>query len=396
MSTTSQNSAHTEAADLLEQARDLAQNGHLKRAAQVYERILEAEPAAYHRARAALGLAVVLHDLGDVRASRQAARGAMATGEREFAPRAAYHLALSLEGEDALDEAEEAWRELLDFGNEGYQAVAHHGLARIAEARGDTEAAHPHWEKALEGPAAGGSAGPAGGAAATVEAARDYAGRLLARGEAEAAGAVVERGLAAADDPRLRLLLGAVHVERAVGEFGAVVEAGRPDPEGRAAAVDPSTWGSALELLARLLVLRGDPDAAERVWAMGLDHRDTETAAEVRTRLRRGLPAPDDAEEEAGAPWWDPYLEAALGSDSTPLLAEELFAALTQMYSHAAVPLAQDEAGPAALRATLAQVVGTPGEFVWGRSLHADFRERFRRAVGGDADVLPENWPDGV
>ncbi|MFD0777053.1 hypothetical protein ACFQZ2_24220, partial [Streptomonospora algeriensis] len=57
---------------LLDQARDLAENGHLNRAAQVYERVVDSGPQRC-LAQAALGLAVVRHDMGEVAAARSAA-----------------------------------------------------------------------------------------------------------------------------------------------------------------------------------------------------------------------------------------------------------------------------------------------------------------------------------
>ncbi|MFW5417533.1 tetratricopeptide repeat protein [Nocardiopsis sp. CNT-189] len=371
-----------EFADLCEQARDLAETGHFARAAQVYEQVLDGGSRA-HRARAAMGLAVARHGEGKVRAAREAAHTAIGTGHPEFAPRAACHLALSYEEEGLGGEAERAWLRALDSGNERYAAAAHHGLARIAEERGDGEAARGHWEGALDG-----------GADTVPEAARDYAERLLARGEPGRAEEVLRRGLDFGEDPELRLLLGAVHVERAIAEFGAVAGAAEPGGGG-AAPAPPGAAATAVELLARLLLLRGDPDGAGRAWEQGLAHRDPEVAADVHGRLRRGFLEPDPDAAEAGAvPWWDPYLEAAAAEGSTPMLAGELFAALGEMHARAALPLAEGEARVAALRTALEEAVRVPGPYVWGRALHDDFRERLRLASGSREDVLPEGWPE--
>ncbi|MFC4563373.1 tetratricopeptide repeat protein [Nocardiopsis mangrovi] len=376
-------------ADLCDQARDLAEAGHSKRAARVYEQVLDGGSRQY-RALAALGLAVVRHDLGEIRASRAAAQTAIDTGHAEFAPRAAYHLALSYEGEGLLDEAASAWGRVLGSGNERYAPAAEYGLARIAESRGDTAAADTHWENALAGDDPG----------TVPEAARDFAERLLARGRAEDAARVVERGLAVGEHPGLRLLLGAVHVERAIEAFAAVAEgpaagAGAPGPP-----ADPATAATAVELLARLLAVRGDADAAERVWEQGLLHSGEAVAEEVRGRLRRGFLAPgsEDGDTEAAgageAAWWDPFVEAAVAQDSAPMLTGELFLALNRMYSGLAVALAGNESHAAALRRTVEEAVRTPSDYVWGRSLHDDFRERLRLAAGSDADILPADWPD--
>ncbi|MDT0302729.1 hypothetical protein [Streptomonospora wellingtoniae] len=385
---------------LCDQARDLAENGHLNRAAQVYERVVESGARRY-LPLAALGLAVVRHDMGEVAAARSAARTAVGTGHPEFAPRAAYHLALSFEADGDAEQARAAWCDVLDSGNNRYRPAAHYGLARLAEERGDTGTAGEHWEQVLSSDSA----------EVVPEAAHDYAARLLARGRADAAADVVHRGLELGEHAGLRLLLGAVHVEHAIGAFAAVVaEAGAGDGGGAAPedsgaapgrAVAPEVAGGAVELLARLLAVRGDGEAAERVWADGLAHRDPATADEVRARLRRGFLAPDpeaaepeggqDGEDEA---WWDPYVEAAAAQHSAPMLTGELFVALNRMYTHLALPLAQGENNAAALRRALEEAVRTPGQYVWGRALHDDFRERLRVAAGSRDPVLPAGWPD--
>src|SRR5690606_33327074 len=318
-----------EFADLCEQARDLAGNGYFARAAQVYEQVLDGGSRA-HRARAAMGLAVARHGEGKVRAAREAAHAAIETGHPEFAPRAACHLALSYAEEGLGEDAERAWRWALDSGNRRYAAAAHHGLARIAEDRGDAEAARDHWEGALDG-----------GADTAPEAARDYAERLLARGEPGRAEEAVHRGLA----------------------FGA-------DPGGgEAAPVPAGAAATAVELLARLLLLRGDPDGAGRVWERGLAHRDPEVAGDVHGRLRRGFLEPDPDAAEAGAvSWWDPYLEAAAAEGSTSMLAGEVFAALGEVHARAALPLAEGETRVAALRTALEEAVRIPSPYVWGRA----------------------------
>ncbi|KIH98877.1 hypothetical protein LP52_10605 [Streptomonospora alba] len=385
-----------EFANLLDQARDLAENGHLNRAAQVYERVVEGGSRRY-LPQAALGLAVVRHDMGEVAAAQSAARTAIHTGHPEFAPRAAYHLALSLEAEGDDGQARAAWDEVLESGNNRYRPAAHYGLARLAEERGDTEAAEGHWEQVLQ----------SGSAEVVPEAAHDYAARLLAQGRADDAAEVIHRGLEPGEHAGLRLLLGAVHVEHAIGAFGAVVGEAQAEADADTAestrAVAPEVAGGAVELLARLLAVRGDSETAERVWADGLAHRDPATADEVRARLRRGFLAPDPELAEQGEEqpdgeegWWEPYVEAAAAQNSAPMLTGELFVALNQMYTHLALPLAQGEGDPAELRRALEEAVRTPGQYVWGRALHDDFRERLRLAAGSQAPVLPEGWPDSA
>ncbi|TQN31795.1 hypothetical protein FHX37_1716 [Haloactinospora alba] len=381
-----------ELANLCEQARDLAENGHLKRAAYVYEQVLDQGSPTY-RPRAALGLAVVRHDLGDVRAARGADRMAIETGDPEFAARAAYHLALSHEADGAGEEASEAWQELLALGNDRYVPAAHHGLARISEERGDPAEAREYWSRALAEPPT----------RLVAEAAHDYAGRLLDRGEVDGAEAAIRTGLEAGEHPGLRLLLGAVYMERAIGEFGAVTAETEPGPEGGTTA-PPETTGAAVELLARLLEVRGDPEESQRVWEYGMAHGDSATAEEVRSRLRRGFLAldaspPEEAQAEEThevTAWWDPYVEAAASEGTSAMLAGELFLALDQMYTRIAGPVAAGEERAAELRQVAEEAVRVPSSYVWGRALHDDFRERLRRAVAGGTDVLPPGWPDAT
>ncbi|WP_304454491.1 tetratricopeptide repeat protein [Nocardiopsis sp. YSL2] len=382
-----------DAAALCDQAQDLAENGHLKRSAKLYEQAVAANPHPAVQARALLGLAVVQDRRGDAPASRAAARRALATGDSRYAPRAAYHLALSLEQDGEPAEAARVWERLLDLGGPGYAAIARYGLARAAEARGDSAGAQEDWERALTLPS-----GPEPisrlHAETVVEASRDLAGRLLERGMPGAAAAAVERGLAVADDPGLRLLRAAAHLEHAIGDLGAVVEPSGHDREGPAA--EPGVSGAAVELLAGLLALRGEPEAAERAWQAGLADRDPETADAVRRRLRRAIAPPaeeDEGSEEAAEPWWDRYLEEAVATSSAPVLAGELFAVVTQMHALLAVPVAEGESRPAVLRAAMEEALRTPSQLVWGADVHADFRRRLRAAMGGE-DVLPDGWPE--
>lgn len=378
-----------DAAGLCDQAQDLAENGHLKQAAKLYRKAVAANPRPRVQARALLGLAVVLDQRGDLEAAREAARRALATGDPRFAPRAAHHLALSLEENGEHTEAERVWRRLLDLGGPARRAVAHYGLARQAEGRGDGAAAEEHWEAALSLPPEQEPLGQLH-AATVVEAARDLAGRLLERGLPGAAAAAVERGLTVADDPGLRLMRAAAHLEQAIADTDAIVarEQGDLPPP------DAATSATAVELLAGLLALRGEPEASARVWRIGLGNRDPATAEQVRHRLRRGFAAPSDEGEEVPTdPWWEPYLEEATATASAPALAGELFAVVTQMHNLLAVPVAEGEVRPALLRGAMEEALRTPSGLVWGPDVHADFRRRLSEAMNGE-DVLPEGWPE--
>lgn len=378
----------TDASGLCDQAQDLASLGHLKRAAKLYREAVAANPHPRVQARALLGLAVVEDQRGAPAASREAAHRAMATGDSRYGPRAAYHLALSLEQDGETAEAERVWHRLLELGGPAYAAVAHYGLARAAEERGATGAAEEHWEAALSPPSDPEEIGRLH-ATALVDASRDLAGRLLGRGMPGAAAVAVERGLAVADDPDLRLLRAAAHLEHAIADVGAVVDSEAP---GRAAGA--GTRAAAVELLAGLLALRGDTDESERVWRAGLEGRDPEAAEQVRWRLRRGFtPSAADGEPEAEEAWWNPYLEEAVATASAPALAGELFAVITRMHALLALPVVEGESRPSTLREAMEQALRTPSGLVWGAGVHEDFRRRLREATAG-RDVLPEGWPD--
>ncbi|MFE1099069.1 tetratricopeptide repeat protein [Nocardiopsis alba] len=381
-----------DASDLCDQARDLVENGHLERAARLYGRAVAANPPPATQARALLGLAVVQDRRGDTTASREAARRALATGDGRYAPRAGYHLALSLEQEGEHEEAVLVWRRLLDMGGRTYTAVAHYGLAREAEARGETAEAEGHWEAALAPPPEEGRMEPLH-AATVLEASRDLAGRLLGRGDAETAAIVVDRGLAIADDPELRLLRAATHVELALADAASVADPGPVETDDEWPRPAPRTSGAAVELLAGLLNLRGEPDSAARVWWSGLESRDPEVVDEVRRRLRRPFARPvDENGEEIPAPWWEGYLEEAEATSSASALAGELFAVIGRMHALLAMPTVEGETRPAVLRGAMEQALRTPDELVWGADVHADFRRRLAEAMG--EDVLPEGWPD--
>ena len=382
-----------DAAGLCEQARDLAESGHLQRAAKLYRKAVDADPHTRVRARALMGLAVVQDQRGDLAAAREAAREAVATGDPRYAPRAAYHLALSLEQEGAHGEAARVWRHLLELGGPAYTAVARYGLAREAELRGEHTEAEEHWEAALELPS---EDEPMSRLHATTvqDAARDLAERLLERGRPEAAAETLERGLAVGDDPGLRLLRAATHLEHAIADVAAIADSGALETDGASWRPRPGTAGAAVELLAGLLTLRGEPDEAARVWRSGIDDDDADIAEEVRWRLRRPFARPwDEHGEEMPEPWWEGYLEEAVATASAPALAGELFAVLTRMHGLLAVPVVEGESRPAALRGAMEQALRTPGELVWGADLHTDFRRRLSEVMG--EDVLPEGWPDG-
>jgi hypothetical protein len=152
----------------------------------------------------------------------------------------------------------------------------------------------------------------------------------------------------------------------------------------------------AIELLARTLPLRGHDADAALVWQRGLEDPDPAVETAVRTRLRRafgGDEVPADG-EGADPTWWEGFVEAAVCYGTLPLLANEIFGALDQMYSLAALPLAQGGGRARDLREILLSAVRVPSQYAWGEGLHESFRARLRDAMGASSDVLPPNWPD--
>ena len=152
----------------------------------------------------------------------------------------------------------------------------------------------------------------------------------------------------------------------------------------------------AIELLARTLPLRERDADAALVWQRGLEDPDPAVGRAVRTRLRRAfggdeVPSENDAEPPT---WWEGFVEAAVCYGTLPLLANELFGALDQMYSLAALPLAQGGGRARDLREILLSAVRVPSQYAWGPELHESFRLRLREAMGASSDVLPPDWPD--
>ncbi|MGV9777266.1 hypothetical protein [Streptosporangium sp. NPDC003464] len=251
----------------LDTARRLAESGDLDGAATIFT-ALAADPAEPDRAQAAVGLAVVLQERGDVAGARAAARTALVTGHPEFAAQAACLLARSFEREDLPDQARAAWQAALGVGNPAYLPLAHMALARLAEGRQEAE-------EALR--AALATAHPE----IASHAAQGLAELLMEEGEAGEAAEVLLEALSVAevaDVPRLRVLLGIAHLELACAEFAGAVEEGG----------EAETGALAIELLARTLPLRGRDEDAEQVWRYGLDSPDERLAEDVRLRLNRG------------------------------------------------------------------------------------------------------------
>jgi hypothetical protein len=351
-----------------EEARRLAEHGDLGRAAAIFEEVLALGDTPC-RAMAALGLAVVREDEGDHAAARAADEIAIATGDHEYAPRAAYHLALSHERDGDLSRAKAAWERVVGFDNAAYLPPACLALAQIADDEQDFATARQWWERTISS-----AAEPY---AAT--AAHDLAQRLLEDGEAAAAQRILDHARAGgAGDARLAVSLGIAHLDLAIA---ALREA--------AGAEDPEVTPLAVELLARVLPLRGRERDGQRVWRHGLDSPDGRIAEGVRARIRR------DLDSSGITVWWDEAIEASVTTNTLPSLTDAVFAALDQMYVLVAMRYAESpEDLPDDVEALLGDAVRVPSEYPWGRALHASFAERLRAAMGADEDVLPPHWPD--
>ncbi|WP_131742672.1 tetratricopeptide repeat protein [Actinomadura roseirufa] len=374
-------SATDDPAGLCERARALAENGEATEAALLFERVLALGDTP-HRARAALGLAVVLDDEGDVARAREADRVAIATGDPEYGPRAAYHLALTHERAGEHDRAAPAWRTVVDFGNPAYLAPAHLALARLADDAGDADAAAGHWEAVVA------TADPEYG----PPAAHDLAQRLLEHGEPARAQRILTAGLRLIDRDtspyafaRLAVALGISFLDQAIGAFGAALG----DP---AAPADPEVGPLATELLARTLPLRGRGSEAGEVWRRGL--ADPGVAGQVRARLRRDF-GDDDGADPADL-WWEPVVEQSVSDGTLPALAGEAFGALDHMYALLAVRYADDpaERRPGETHEVLGRALRVPSDYAWGPLLHESFAERLRLAMGAPAPVRPPARPD--
>jgi len=152
----------------------------------------------------------------------------------------------------------------------------------------------------------------------------------------------------------------------------------------------------AVELLARTLPLRERDADAALVWQRGLEDPDPAVGRAVRTRLRRAFGGDEVPADHDGQPptWWEGFVEAAVCYGTLPLLANELFGALDQMYSLAALPLAQGGGRARDLREILLSAIRVPSQYAWGPELHESFRARLRDAMGASSDVLPPDWPD--
>jgi tetratricopeptide (TPR) repeat protein len=374
-------------ARLCEEARRLAETGEPGRAAALFERVLALGDTPF-RAQAALGLAVVLDDDGDVEGAREADREAIATGDPEYGPRAAYHLALTHERAGEHEQAGPAWRVVVDFGNPAYLPPALLALARLADDQGDFETARGRWEDTVG----------TGDAEYGPVAAHDLAQRLLERGEPSRALRVLTAGLKLIDREsapyaytRLAVAMGIAYLDQAIGAFSAAL--GEPG-----AAADGDVGPLAVELLARTLPLRGRGAEAREVWRRGL--ADPGVAAQVRARLRRDF-APEDEDAADADPadlWWEPVVEQAVSEGTLPALAGEAFGALDHMYALLAVRYArrpgprEGEAGEA--HQVMGQAVRVPSDYAWGPLLHESFAERLRLAMGAPDPGLPPGWPD--
>lgn len=183
-------------------------------------------------------------------------------------------------------------------------------------------------------------------------------------------------------DPASSVAEGMGYLDQAIAAFSRASET-----------ADGDIFPLAIELLARTLPLRGRDADAARAWQQGLEDPDPAVETAVRARLRRAFGG-DEVPADAAPTWWEGFVESAVCHGTLPLLANELFGALDQMYSLVAVPLAQGGGRARELREALLNAVRAPSQYAWGPELHESFRERLRDAMGAPSDVLPPGWPD--
>jgi hypothetical protein len=185
-------------------------------------------------------------------------------------------------------------------------------------------------------------------------------------------------------DPAAFVAEGMGYLDEAIAAFSRACES-----------ADGDIFPLAIELLARTLPLRGRDADAARAWRHGLEDPDPAVETAVRARLRRAFGGDEvpPGSEEALPTWWEGFVESAVCHGTLPLLANELFGALDQMYSLAAVPLAQGGGRARDLREALLSAVRVASQYAWGAELHESFRERLRDAMGASSDVLPPGWP---
>jgi hypothetical protein len=190
--------------------------------------------------------------------------------------------------------------------------------------------------------------------------ARDDTWRMLSDGDPDAAAEAVARMRASGGEPAatLGVLAAAVRLEQAVAELDGALQAAEEDP-GHA---EPSERAAAVELLARLLALRGDAADGAEVWRHGAGSPDPAVAAQVRERLRRGFLDPGERDER---PWWEEFVEAAVVEDSVAMLAGELFSAVSRIQALLATGRTEE-------------AWQVPADYLWGQALQDDLAERLR------------------
>ena len=278
------------------------------------------------RAQAALGLAVVLDDLGDVsgparRTGPRSPPATPSTGPRRLPPRP------HLRAGRGPGPGRAAWRVVVDFGNDAYLPPAHLALARIADDAGEFDTAREHWEAAVA----------TGDPRVRPAAAHDLAQRLLERGDPARAQRVLTAGLKLIDRAMPRTptrgspscsasptSTGDRRVRRGAGGGAADAEVGP----------------LATELLARTLPLRGRPPTPPRSGAgpRRPRHRGPGPGAPA-PRLRRGRRRTATPPAVVGA-----GVEEAVADGTPPALTGEVFGALDHMYALLAVRYAEPPA----------------------------------------------------
>lgn len=225
-------------------------------------------------------------------AAQAAYRRVLATGDPEYAPRAAYNLGLLLQDAEDMDGARAAFESLAILGNPGLTARAAFALGNMSVQAGNAEAARSAYERAMTD---GEDDVPANAAMSLAELLRD-------RGDVDGAKMAYEYAMATNRPP---------HAFRGALGLGALLE-DRGDYEGARAAYEVAidlestraTGGGPEELadqlarqvvgglapdrMAKLLFREGDTTGAREALRRGLAMSQPSTEAAVLRALRLG------------------------------------------------------------------------------------------------------------